>query len=346
MNEQSESKTNVRLALLAAGRVVITTHQRPDGDAIGSVVGLHALLTALGKQVTTILPDPSPANLQWMVDHLDHKQVIVWDSSESGSDALATADTIIIVDLNALSRLGTEPADLGTAMYRCQLREDVVLVNIDHHTHPEAFTPYQWIDVDAPAVCAMLADLFEEAPPTTAIPSVTAMAWYVGIMTDTGSFRFPRTTAKTLSQAAWLVRHGADPVEAAERVLNNGRFEREQLLGIALQSMQRYVHGRLCVMTVRKSDAERLGASLHETEGFVHHTLGISGVEMGILLVEHDSMTKISFRSKGTTYVRDLAASFGGGGHVYAAGARISNRTFTEAVEVVVQRAVDALSSV
>lgn len=326
--------------LRSAQRVVITTHQRPDGDAVGSCMGLHYVLREQGADVTTFLPDPAPSNLQWLVTD-DACRVEVWSGDAHHREHLQQADLIIVLDLNDLSRLGTEETALGTAIMNRKHDDTCTIVNIDHHIQPADFATLQWIDTEAPAVCAMLADLYR----ASSIPAPAAMAWYVGLMTDTGSFRFPRTTHHTFAQASWLVACGADPVVAAEMVLNTGSFEREQLLGMALQSMRRYAHNRLCVMVIRRQDYERLGISGQETDGFVHHTLSITGVQMGILVVEFEHTVKVSFRSKGTTYVRDLAARFGGGGHLYAAGARITNQPFDDAVALVTQAAEEELAN-
>lgn len=331
---------HIRTVLRGAQRAVITTHQRPDGDAIGSCMGLHHVLCEQGTMVTTMLPDPAPSNLQWMLGS-GTDSIEVWTGDDRQQQLLAGADVIIVLDLNDLSRLGIRESDLGEAIRRRQGDETCAIVNIDHHIQPEDFASIQWIDTEAPAVCAMLTDLFQD----TSISSETAMAWYVGLMTDTGSFRFPRTTNHTFAQASWLVACGADPVLAAEHVLSGGRFERELLLGIALQSMKRYAGDALCVMVIRRHHYEDLGVSGQDTDGFVHHTLSIAGVAMGILIVEFEHVTKVSFRSKGTTYVRDLAASFGGGGHLYAAGARIADLPFDDAVNRVIQAAVEALAT-
>lgn len=325
----------VRQTLLDGRRVVLTTHRNPDGDAIGSVMGLHHLLVDRGLEVHTILPDPAPRNLRWLIDHAPTDRVSVWSASSGDVQLLTSADVIVVCDLNTLSRLGTGESDLGTAIRTHGMRDTCQLINIDHHVEPEEFTTHQWIDTDAPAVCSMLCELFFDL----SVPAATAKAWYTGLMTDTGSFRFPRTTQKTFLQAAWLVEHGADPVEAYERVINANTFQRELLLGSALHTMQRYANDRLCVMSVRTADLERTGSDVEDTEGFVHHTLSIEGVDMGVLVVELPHCVKISFRSKGSVYVRDLAATFGGGGHVYAAGARVFGSTFNDVLKLVVDRA-------
>lgn len=308
--------------LTSARHVVLTTHVNPDGDAIGSVLGLHHALRARGIHTTVILPTPCPMNLRWMpgADVLK-----VWGPTIA--DTLTTADVIAVLDLNSVGRLGT----LGEAI----LASAATIINIDHHTHPESFAAHAWIDTDAPATCSMLAEMIFSWQGAS-ISRESAQCLYVGMMTDTGSFRFPRTTSKIFRLAADLVELGADPVEAYDRVMNANPFQRSQLLGKALAGLQTFYDGQLCVMTVRKADLIATNCHPDDTEGFVQQTLAIDGVTMGIFFLELDDVVKASFRSKGKTYVRDLAATYGGGGHVYAAGARLYNVSVDEAINKVV----------
>ncbi len=297
---------------------------------MGSLLGLASILRSQGKRVTTVVPSKAPSNLSWMPGA---DTTLVWNDSAQHKDILSSVDTLVVLDLNDLGRLGS----LGEAITAAT----AVKINIDHHTHPEAFASLQWIDTDAPAVCAMLADLYADIE----IPADAAMCLYAGLMTDTGSFRFPRTTSHTFEQAARLVRQGADPVAAYEQIMNTNSFRREVLLGASLRGMQLHHDGRLCVMTVRQSDLAATGTIVDDTDGFVHHTLSIQGVQMGILFIELEDQIKCSFRSKGNVYVRDLAAAYGGGGHVYAAGARVTGMTLDAAVEQIVGQALTALDA-
>ena len=326
----NESAVNTRRALDRASAVLITTHVNPDGDAMGSLLGLASILRSQGKHVTTVLPTKAPSNLTWMPGA---DTTMVWNGHQEQRQLLNHADTIVVLDLNDLGRLG----DLGSAISEATS----VKINIDHHTHPEDFASLQWIDTDAPAVCAMLADLYADVD----IPADGAMCLYAGLMTDTGSFRFPRTTEHTFQQAARLVGQGADPVAAYERIMNTNSFNREVLLGASLRGMQLHHDGRLCVMTVSQADFAATGTRVDDTDGFVHHTLSIHGVQMGILFIELEDQVKCSFRSKGNVYVRDLAAAHGGGGHVYAAGARVVGKPLNEAVASIVAESLTALDA-
>jgi bifunctional oligoribonuclease and PAP phosphatase NrnA len=322
---------HVSSALQSARHVLITTHVNPDGDAVGSALGLHHALRSRGIHTTIFLPSSSPVNLKWMPDA---DMMKVWNGSDEQRAAMATCDVIAVLDLNSVGRLGT----LGEAI----AASTATIVNIDHHTHPESFATHAWIDTDAPATCSMLAEMIMGWEGAILTPHA-AQCLYVGIMTDTGSFRYPRTTSKIFHLAADLVELGADPVQAYDRVMNANPFQRSLLLGRALAGLRTHYDGKLCTMVVTKEDMRETHCHADDTEGFVQQTLSIDGVTMGIFFLELDDVVKASFRSKGNTYVRDLAATYGGGGHVYAAGARLYGMTIQEAIEHVVAAAATAL---
>ena len=317
-------------ALTKAQRIIITTHVNPDGDAIGSSLGLWHWLRSLGKQVQVILPNNAPANMEWMPG-IDAARTWNPDLAET----IAEADLLLVLDLNAVSRLG----ELGNAIRASRGQ----IVNIDHHTHPESFASIAWIDTNACSTCVMIAEFVLTVAGAAALSEECAICLYTGIMTDTGSFRFPRTTATVFRIVADLVEKGADPVRAYDNVMNQGSIGRTQLLGKTLSQMQVLADGRLCVMCVTMRDMEEHDCRLEDIEGFVQQTLTLRGVVMGILIVELLTEIKVSFRSKGDAYVRDLAASLGGGGHVYAAGARVVERSLSDVRRYVTTEAVDYL---
>lgn len=282
----------------------------------------------LGLSARVILPSPAPDNLLWF-DGAENLEVF---TPELAID-IEQAACIVVLDLNARSRL----RDLGEAISR----SSALVINVDHHTHPEDFAHVAWIDTEACSTCSMVAEIARCADVTDAAMS---MCLYTGIMTDTGSFRFPRTTSDVHRTVAELIDQGADPVRSYELVMNQGSVLRARLLGEALRSMQLHANGRLCVMTLSKTMLDQYGCTTDDTEGFVHHTLSLSGIDMGILFIELDAEVKCSFRSKGDVFVRDLAARYGGGGHVYAAGARIPARPLGDVVNDVVTAATAVLA--
>lgn len=314
-------------ALRTAQRVVITTHRNPDGDAVGSACALRSFLRERGIAAQILLPTPAPANLLWIPGATDME---VCDT-ERHADLVAGADTHVILDVNARSRI--EP------VISMMMQSSRRIVCIDHHTQPEPLAHVQCTDVDAPATCSMLADVLRRVDPHTPFSPAVAQALYVGIMTDTGGFRFPRTTGQVHRTVADLIDAGADPVLAHEAVYNTSTIGRMNMLGEALCSLRTFHQGSLCVMVLTAADLQRHGCTTDDVEGFVHHTLSIEGVRMGIMIVELADQVKVSFRSKGETFVRDFAAHYGGGGHVHASGARISGGTLDDVVRDIVERA-------
>ncbi|MEY2719449.1 MAG: hypothetical protein RLZZ273_815 [Bacteroidota bacterium] len=311
-------------------RIVITTHINPDGDALGSSLGLYHWLQGRGKQVSVVIPNAAPANMAWLPGFED---LCYWDPSLS--PVIDSADLVVVLDLNAVSRL----AELGQAI----AQRGSLIVNIDHHTHPENFADLAWIDTDASSTCSMIASLIVESCGTDCVSESMATCLYTGIMTDSGSFRFPRTNASLFRTVASLVEQGADPVRIYDLVMNQGSVGRMQLLGRALSQMEVAADGQLCVMSVSQQDIAYYGCSLEDIEGFVQQTLTLQGVIMGILIVEIPGEIKISYRSKGSAYVRDLAAMYGGGGHVYAAGARVAGQSLQQIRQSVTQHAANYL---
>ncbi|MBU3742483.1 MAG: hypothetical protein FGM24_09400 [Candidatus Kapabacteria bacterium] len=314
-------------ALRQAKRAVITTHMNPDGDAIGSVCALRNYLLERGVAARVLLPTPAPENLLWIAGAEDLE---VFDA-ERHPEVIASADTMVVLDVNVVKRFA--PVDVKLAS------QEATIIGIDHHVQPEAFARIQCTDTVAPATCSMLVDLLGLIDPIQPLSPAVAEPLYTGIMTDTGNFRFPRTTSDTHRKIAALIDAGADPAKCYELTFNQSSVGRMNMLGEALCSMRTFHDGRFCVMVITSHDLQRHGCTSDDVEGFVHHTLGIAGVRAGVMIVELDGVIKLSFRSKGDTYVRDLAATYGGGGHLAAAGARVYGRSLDDVVIDVIANA-------
>lgn len=314
-------------ALANAQKIVITAHINPDGDAIGSALGLYHVLRSAGKGVRVIMPTPVPSTMAWMPG-MEVVEVYSLDPTITFGDA----DTIVVLDLNSVSRL----KDLGTLILSTRTATNVRIVNIDHHTEPEDFADVQLVDTTAAATCQMLVQVLALMP-NVALSADAATCLYTGIMTDTGSFHFPRTTSSLHRDVAFLIDAGADPVRIYDNVYNHSPVARMRMLGYALSSMTTHHNGRLCTMVIEQSDLLRFGCTTDDVDGYVHNTLAVDGVEIGVLLVELPNEIKCSFRSKGTVYVNELAKKFGGGGHVYAAGARVKDASLNDVLQLVIK---------
>jgi len=307
--------------------IVITTHQNPDGDAIGSALGFYHLAKRMGINVHIINTSPTPSNLQF----LPSAKLIHIYNPEIDNTYINNADAIFILDLNSSKRL--------------QYMEEIILnspakkILIDHHQNPTIVSDIVVVNTSACSTCELIYQIVRESGEI--INEEIATSLYTGIMTDTGSFRYSRTTSEVFRIAGDLVDCGANPVYIAERVFNSSEFNRTVLLGKALGSLQLYYDGKLSVMTVTASDFLQTLALEEDTEGFVQHTLTIAGVVMGILFVElpNSNFIKVSIRSKGDIKANSLASEFNGGGHLNASATRIYNLSLEESKASIINKA-------
>ncbi len=311
----------------SATTFVITSHINPDGDAIGSETALALFLKGRGKTVSVINQSVTPDNLKFLSEEIF--PVDLYDPSRH-STLIRAADCIIVVDTNAPNRFFALADDVAA--------NAGLTICIDHHLEPEVFADLYITDAEAPATSELLYGLFH-AIDESAITAPIARALYTGIMTDTGSFRFPKTDADTHMITADLLRRGADPSEIYQSVYDNGPVNKLQLLGRALDSMKTIENGAVAWMTIRQDDFFHTSTVAADTDNLINYTLSIGGVRIGLMFTELDGVVKVSFRSKGDIWINRLAKEFGGNGHKHAAGARITGRMLDEIVGEVTDRA-------
>ncbi|MDA0683726.1 MAG: bifunctional oligoribonuclease/PAP phosphatase NrnA [Bacteroidetes bacterium] len=296
--------------LTNAKRVVISTHTRPDGDAIGSQLAIGAFLEQRGTEVWMINSDPVPYNLEWMqgVD-----RIRVYDHSLDLVEAIASADVVIVVDTNAASRLGTSGNQLKAANGKKVL--------IDHHTDPEDWFDFSHRREDASSTGELLYELMAGWDLSGITPAV-AEPLYVAIMTDTGSFRYSNVTPVLHRMTADLIERGElDAAHIHGQVYDRKSMEGLRLMSAVLGTMQLHFDGLVGTMVVTRQFLADSGASVEETDGFVNLLLSVEGVQVALMFTETAKGTKISFRSKGNWHVHKWAQSLGGGGHRNASGA-------------------------
>lgn len=298
-------------------RFVLTTHVNPDGDAVGSEIAFGLWLQARGKTVHIVNHSATPSVYRF----LDPEGSIrVFDP---GVDAtlLEQADVIVLLDANHLSRvMSMEPfVRKSTARKIC----------IDHHLDPEPFADASLIDPEATSTGEILYHLFRAAG-SEPIPPRIAQSLYIAILTDTGSFRYPRVGPDTHRMIAQLIESGADPVELYNQVYNRWSPGRLKLLGEMLSRLETAFDGRLVYVTITQEILKHTGTLEEDTDNFTTYLMSMEGVVAGILFLELNEGFKISFRSHGDVPINELAQEFGGNGHKNAAGARISNATLSE----------------
>jgi len=307
-------------------RIIITTHTNPDGDAIGSALGLYYYLKSIGKSSFIINDSVTPSN----VDFLDVNNDVRTFSYSDDSSLINNSDLIIILDLNDPKRL--------RSMQDIIINSDNKKLMIDHHLYPVDFTDYYYGSTEATSTGELVWDIISSNFTLPNIPLANAI--YTAIMTDTGSFRFERTNSKTHKIIAELINLGANPTYCYEMVYNQSSIAAVKMLGEALSGLQLYFDNQLCIMELTKEMFDRTGCPNDETDTFVEKTLSVRGVKLGILIsyLRDKDEIRVSLRSKdGFVNARDVAIAFNGGGHAHASGARISNLPIEEAKKLILQ---------
>jgi phosphoesterase RecJ-like protein len=298
-------------------KAVITAHQKPDGDAMGSTLGLYHFLKQLGHEVTVISPTNWAPFLDWMpgVD-----QVIDFEANKNeASQIVAAADYVFCLDFNILHR---------TKHLEPIIRDSKALkILIDHHQQPD--TPsfaYGISDVKMSSTCEMVYDFIVQSGHSNLINLDIASCLYTGLMTDTGSFRFPSTTASVHKIVAHLKELGLQHAKIHENIYDNSTEGRLKFMGNAfLNRMTVLPEFKTAVMAIPKTDIYKFELKTGDTEGLVNYLLSIEGVKFAAILIDREEERKWSFRSKGNFDVNIFARThFEGGGHANAAGGRSS----------------------
>ncbi len=277
---------------------LISSHARPDGDAIGSSVGLMHMLEAMGKQVTVAFADPIP------------EQFFCLEGVERIVHALPAElpDAAILMECDSVQRTGF--AEIPARF----------TINIDHHLSGRNYADFNWIDPHACAVGALVYDLAIAA----GVNISTAMAdcLYTAVLTDTGSFNYPGTRASTFALACHLIQCGTDANRIAQAMYFSNPPGKVRLLGAALSNM--HIRGEVCWSVISQDDLAHAGATVEDCEGVVNHLISMAGIEAAILLRQQEDPNeyRLSLRSKGIGKldVSRVAEHFGGGGHRTASG--------------------------
>ena len=289
---------------------LLTTHVNPDGDGIGSEIALAEWLVRQGKSVYILNHSATP-DMYLFLD--PDKRVKQFDPSHD-AQTVADAEVIIVLDTNDTDRLRSIQTPV--------LESKAVKVCIDHHLDPAPFADHYLIDDDATStgeiVYRLLLSLGGEH-----LPRNVATALYCAIMTDTGSFRYPRTDPEIHRIVAHLIECGADPIAIYAHVYEQWTAGRIQLLGQTLASLRTAYANRLAYVTITQKMLNDTETSEDETDNFTTYPMSVEGVTVGILFLELKDGIKISFRSKGEIPINELARQFGGNGHKNAAGARV-----------------------
>lgn len=335
--------------MLQANQIILSTHENSDGDGLGCEVALALALRSLGKEVSIFNPTDVPANYQFFRDIYDIR--IFRDRDEEAIQEICLADLLIVVDANRHDRIGRIWPHVEFARELGKLR----IACVDHHLEPEDFADVMVCESYASSTGELVSDLLvalESATDTELISPDSASALYAAIMTDTGSFRFPKTTPYVYRLAGWLVEKGANPEMVYDHIYNSLSPEALKLLGLALTSIKLLDGGLISWLFISREMLEETGSKLFDTDIIIRYLLSVPTVKVAVLLVEmQDGRAKVSFRSRGRIPVNELAKQYDGGGHMNAAGcllqmsAEKAQRVIYDDVRRFTRDQVDALES-
>ncbi len=300
--------------ILKTDKIAVVTHASPDGDAVGSTMGLVIALRKLGKDVEILSKEPAPENLSYLPLFEEY----------GASDTLSSdRELLLALDCGNKDRLSMERDGF----------EEIDKINIDHHVSNEMYGKLNYVDTKSASTAEIIFELVEALGMN--LDQDIAKCLYTGIVSDTGSFRFPSTTAKTLRITASLLETGLDFSEIQRILFSTSEFKRIKLLGRALMTLESYMDGFVSIMNLEAIDFNILSISDRDSGDIVNYGLQPPEADVSILLKEAEGFFRVSVRTKLEIDASSLCGKFDGGGHVRAAGCNIKADTLEEAKRLI-----------
>ncbi len=288
----------VAAAIRERQQFVITSHAKPDGDAIGSQIAMALALQAMGKQVRVVDADPAPQPMR----ELPGVELI-----EVTRNVEDTGDAVLTMECGDITRPGVEGLSGG------------FIINIDHHTGNTMFGALNWLDMSAAACGEMVFDLIAALGVTLTAEMATHI--YLAILTDTGQFHYSHITPRTFEICRRCVEAGCDPTAVSRAIYDNNNLGRVRLFGAVLNAMRLNASGRVATLVMDRALAAACGGSYDDTEGLINFPLTVRAIEAVVFFKEHGPDDwRVSMRSKGAVNINAVAREFGGGGHINASG--------------------------
>ncbi|MFA6275696.1 MAG: DHH family phosphoesterase [Pedobacter sp.] len=307
------SISKLKTVLATPQKIVITTHHKPDGDAMGSSLGLYAYLIQKGHHVSVITPTDYPDFLHWLPNNSD--VIIYTDAPEKAVELVNEAALIFCLDFNSLSRIN----ELGDYIRNAS----ALKLMIDHHLEPEDFDDYRHWNINACAAAQLVYDfILNELNDGEFINKDVATCLYTGIMTDSGSFRFPSATSSVYRIGAELIDLGAEHWRIHQLVYDNASENRLRFLGHCLSNKLEVIREfNTAIITVTAEELKNYNIATGDTEGIVNYALSINGIKLAAFIIERTDKVKLSLRSTGDFPANEICKKyFNGGGHRNAAG--------------------------
>jgi len=312
----SKEIIEIKELLSTPKNIAIVSHRNPDGDAYGSSLALYHYLLNGKHNVNVVSPNDCPDFLKWLPSQ---ENIIVFENDVTkGTQLLKEAEIIITLDFNALHRV-------GKAMQEVLERIDTTYIMIDHHEQPDDYATYMYSDASISSTSQMLYHFFEKIDALDDVNKTIATCLYTGMVTDTGSFKYPSTTSETHIIAASLINKGIEHTKIHNRLYDTNSFNRLQLLGTALRNLKILEEYKTAYITLSQREMNTFNFKKGDTEGFVNYGLSLKGVVFAVIFIEDQKqgIIKMSLRSKGKFSVNEFARNhFNGGGHENAAGGR------------------------
>ncbi|MFM9944906.1 MAG: DHH family phosphoesterase [Bacteroidia bacterium] len=311
--------------------IVVTTHHKPDGDAMGSSLALYTYLKGLKHKVTLITPTDYPRFLHWMPGH---NEVLIYEGNEKKCKTIGeAADFIFCLDFNDLKRIN----EFGLIVGNSKAKK----VMIDHHREPSGFDDFRYWTYEASSTSELIYEFIKKCGHTDRITPQIADCLYTGIMTDTGSFRYRGTSSNTHRTIAELIDKGAQNSAIHEMVYDSNTLLRLKMMGFVLyEKLEILPAYNTALVYLSKEELARFDIKTGDTEGFVNYGLSIEGIKLSVLIVDRTKLVKMSFRSKGDFACNEFARDhFAGGGHKNAAGGQS-----TETIETTISRFTEVLA--
>ena len=307
-----ENLEQLKAILAVPKNIVITSHRNPDGDAIGSSLGLYLYLNKLGHTSRVIFPSEYPDFVAWMPDA---DKILIHDIDPEESDELVkNADVIFCLDYNSLDRIDK----LGESIEKSK---DAILVMIDHHLYPDLRAEFQISETSASSTSELIYDFMNMMGDLVHLDVPIGECLMAGIMTDTGSFKYS-TSSKLFKIVANLLDRGVDDVKLQDLLFNSLNEKYLRLLGHCLNNRMEIIDEyQTGIITLNRNDYDRFDIQRGDTEGIVNYLLKLKNVRFAAFITEQPTIVKLSLRSKGDLSVQEIAKKhFKGGGHKNASG--------------------------
>ena len=308
-------------------KIAIIPHRNPDGDALGSTLGLYHVLKQLNHDAKVVSPNEFPEFISWLPGSDD---VLIFEKNfETCRNFLQSCDLVFTLDFNAFHRAGEQ---MGS--YLEKLNKPFVM--IDHHQMPDPYAKVTVSDTSFGSTCELLYRFLEQLNLLQYLTVEAATCIYTGIVTDSGSFKFVKTTGDTHRVVAHLIDLGVDNPKVHSQLFNTTSYNQLQLVGKALQNLKVLPQHNVAYTTLSQTELNDFNYQKGDTEGIVNYGLSIKGIDFAAIFIENkdEGIIKISFRSEGDFDVNQFARNyFNGGGHINAAGGK-SFTTLQETIDL------------